>query len=302
VFVHHRLSGIVLASELPLPGLNASPTDNTAEVRVRQQRMTPPFGARSVGTTCCCDGRRLFCDVPGVGRIVAMDGVELLVESFAAQGMAAALPVLFAPGFGAILWQRGVMSLHAAAFLGDQGAIVICAATGVGKSTLVAAAGWLAGRLVACDDLAAIRLDDRGTPMLSPEGRCLRLDPASLNQLGISAHEEVRAGLSQRYVRPPESVSRDVPVEAIYILDDHAQRDASPAVVRLEPLEAAQVLLNHTYRRRLALAIAPQAIAVITRSLVASVPILRLLRPRGLRFVEETVAITISAHRDGVIH
>jgi hypothetical protein len=291
---------LTVGADIALPGVTStSPVEGFVDVHVRL-RPTPPTldGARAVGTTCESDGRRLLCRLPGIGRFLSSDGNTLDIEPDAGVSPSDLLPLALGTGWAALLHQRGRFPLRGAAVAVRGQAVIICGGGGAGKSTLAAALAQ-SGSTVLCDDVAAIGVDS-GAPVLWPERRCLQLADPALDQLQLwaDATGEVRPGTGKHYVRTADIGEWMPRLGAIYVLQDAVAPAPAPVLERLPPLAAAQILLAHAYRRRLALDSARAADwLAITAAIVGHVPVSVLSRPRGLSRLGETAAFVLAQVR-----
>ena len=279
----YRISGLTVAAEMELPGvvaLSGPPAPEDVEIRNRPVPDELP-GVATRGPIWEMDRRRFLLRLPGIGRFLADSGRTLDVEPEHGTHAADSMPFVLGTAFGALLHQRGKFVLHASAVAVDGKAYAFCGRSGIGKSTLAAALCRAGCRFIS-DDMSAIDLDEFGEPVLWPDGRRLKLfdDSVSLCNLGDSRREAVRSRIGKHYVEPPSTtVDGPVPLGAVYIL--HEPAVASPsAIERLSRLDAAQMLLLQTYRRRMVLAMGGAATQVrITGSILRSVPVFQLTRP-----------------------
>jgi hypothetical protein len=294
----YRISGLTVAAELPLPGaiaLDAAPAE--AEVRIVLRPVPENLAAPvAQGPGWQLDERRFLLALPSGARFLACDGTTLELDLPPGSDPADALPFALGTGLAALLYQRGTLVLHAATVERNGTAIALCASSGTGKSSLAAALCQQGCRLVS-DDVAAVAIDPAGRPLVQPDGRCLKLCDRTIDRFGLAPYrrEPVRPGIAKHYVALPQtvpaSVTTGVPLRAIYVLLDH-KPPHSAGIERQSPLVAAQILLNQSYRRRLALALAHRAagLPAVTAAVVAQVPVFRLTRPRALDLLADTAA------------
>lgn len=293
----YRMSGLTVASEVPLPGAiplaetDAAPVDATLRLGDAPERLDDPL---QQGAEWSIDDRRFLLSLPDIGRFMAADGRELIASP--APGVTAqdALPFVIGTTFAALLYQRGAWLLHGSAVIHRGRAFVFCGDSGVGKSTL-AAALCRAGCGFAVDDICAVDHPAGGEPIIRPDGRMLRLFSDSIRHAGLddAVGPPVRQCIDKFHVTPPPAAAETpdaVPLAAIYLLND-ATPVRPPGIEKLAPVTAAQALLRHSYRRRLALAYSGQGRpAARTAALLSHVGIYRLIRPRDFSRIGETVA------------
>jgi hypothetical protein len=191
---------------------------------------------------------RLRLEVPNVATYLASDGTDVVV---AAHHDAAANEVrlfLYGSVLGAILQQRGILTIHASAVTDGERAILFAGASGHGKSTL-AAAFLDAGYQLLSDDVVAIRSRPAGAFAAAayPE---IKLWADALKRLEIDAAglRRVREQLDKSYVSAIERFSAEpMPVSHVYILNSH-NRDEFVLTAATGRAKLG-FLVRNTYRR-----------------------------------------------------
>ncbi|WP_448192477.1 hypothetical protein [Azospirillum sp. sgz301742] len=299
----YRIAGLTVAAEMELPGvvpLTAPPGE--VDVHIRRRPVPDRLeGATIHGPVWEMEGRRFLLRLPAIGRFLAEDGRTLDMEPAPGTDPADAMPFLMGTGFGILLHQRGGMVLHAASVAAEGQAYAICGRSGAGKSTLVAAL-CQAGCNFVSDDVSAIALDDGGRPVLWPDGRQFKLFEESIAFCDLEEQRRgaVRTGIGKHYVEPPGPAGDGpVPLAAIYILRDQ-KPPLHAGIERLPPLDAAQALLNESYRPRMVLAMAKTSRQVaMTAAILRHVPVFHLTRPRDLDRLADTVT-AVQAHWRGL--
>jgi len=299
---HYQISGLKVATEVLLPGaipLLSAPeaVDVRVDLRAVPERIASPIAQ---GPGWAVSAHQFLLDLPGVGRILAADGETLHLDVPPGGDPDDAMPFLMGTGFGALLYQRGGMILHAATVEHDGSCISICAPSGFGKSTLAGALCRMGCRVV-CDDVSAVTLDPNDAherPLVHPDGRCLKLFDEAINRLDLRNRRQqaVRSNIGKFYVDPPAALCSPCALAAIYVLRD--EKPHQPAgIERQTTLQAAQILLDQSYRRRLALVMFRQdgRLSAINEAVLRRVPVFQLTRPRDLDRLEET-AVGVFKH------
>ncbi|MGE4178154.1 MAG: hypothetical protein AB7G65_20205 [Thermoleophilia bacterium] len=116
---------------------------------------------------------------------------------------------------------RGDTSVHAAAVQIGDGALLVGAPSGHGKSTL-AAAFWREGHRLLSDDLSCIR-HEGGGPVVVPGPALMRLRPDMAAELGVTAMPEAHVTPDRVRLRPAEDLVGDcapVPLRGIVLLGE----------------------------------------------------------------------------------
>jgi hypothetical protein len=303
-----RISGLAVRAEMELPGvIPAAVPAGKEDIRIRRRPVAERLEkATASGEDWDMDGRRFLLRLPGIGRLLASDGCNLDIDTEPGADPAEAMPFLLGTVFGALLLQRGGFVLHASSVAFGGRAWVFCGHRGIGKSTL-AAALCQAGCTFVNDDVCRIEPDGTERPVVWPDGRRLKLLDESIAGLDLEGwrRDVVQRGIGKYYVEPcgPQA-DRPVPVGAIYILNDEGPAGEA-SIVQLRALDAAQCLLNESYRPRLALGIGQSGSHVtrhvtVTAAILAHAPVFQLSRLRALNRLPGTAA-ELLAHWRGLI-
>jgi hypothetical protein len=248
------VSGLIVSSDLALPGLNAAPAGHGApEVTIRAGAVPDALANPSgKGLTWQIAGQSFLLSIPGIARVLLSEGRDI-VYAAEPDGDPADIPIfILGPVFGILLHQRQQVVLHASAVRVGDRAILFCGRSGSGKSTLAAALSKR-GYPLLTDDVCALSIEAqgarRGVPMVHPDGRQLKLWAEAIDVLdfGASRGERVRSRLEKFYVEPDRAHGGAVPLAAVYIL-----REARPPFVsgieRANAVDAARLLRRVAYR------------------------------------------------------
>lgn len=300
---NYRISGLTVAADRPLPGAIALST-HPQHIDVHLQLSDVPerlLAPTARGHLWEVNHREYLLNLPDVGRFYAADGAILNFEVAPGAPPENVTPYLTGIGLGALLYQRGSIILHASAVEHKGHCIAICAPSGTGKSTLAGALCRMGCRLVS-DDVTSITLNSSDLsmpPLVQPDGRCLKLYDVAIDQLEFSARRQqaVQTNIDKYYVEPPAALSTPCPLKAVYILRDAKSRSDAPSIAQQTLLNSAHLLLNNSYRRKLALAMMQQdpRLSKIKEAVLRIVPIFILTRPRDLNRLEE-VAENVFKH------
>jgi hypothetical protein len=241
----YRIAGLLVRSEVALPGAIACPNSSAHEVIIRPASV--PF--RFLGTDCSrnwqIQGDQLLVRVPGVARFLLTAGREIAFEPEQSTPVEDIAPYLAGGVFGALLHQRGQIALHASAVCVNGKAVLFCGPSGAGKSTLAAALGQHGYPLIA-DDLCALEL--ARSPMVHPDWRHLRLSPAAIDALGLGGKRgpPVHSRFAKSFVEPDHALAVPVPIRAIYVLQDAESRTG--ILARARAVDAVWSLMRNGYR------------------------------------------------------
>ena len=279
--------GLRIDSEVPLPfapsvAPDASEPDVTVRIGTTPTALTHPNVAR--GRVWYAEPGTFLVNLANVGRYLAIGGREIRVQPSGGSRRELGRHLVGSP-LGAVLQQRGLVTLHAAAVATDTGAVLFAGRGGMGKSSLVGALvqrgyamlsdGFTAVARGAGDPASA---DQLFTALPGLPG--LRLRPDALAELNCrpQAHSRVRAGI-EKYLLPVANFqATPLSLRAVYVLTAHDQ--AETAIERLSTGSAFCALRSHTYRKRVLAALGQQlplfrAISAMARQL----PVHRVKRP-----------------------
>ena len=247
--------GLCIRSTIALPGAVASTNRSRAPDVEIVEGITPVWdAARAWGVYRVASPDRFEIAVPGVARFTCLDRRRIVVDPIAGADRAHIADMLIATVLPALLWARGEVVLHAAAFLlpGASHAIAVAGVSGSGKSTALAHALTIGARQVA-DDSVRVGLSEQGAVASGLSG-------------GYFERIDDRGGRIFRAV-PPEQVGDACPLGALLVL--------TPDVTtphRLSGADAIAALLRHRHRPRIAALLGTEptllpVIAAIARTL-----------------------------------
>lgn len=291
----YRIAGLIVASDIELPG--AWPLgEGTPEVFMRHGTVAPALAHPLVSTRKWESAEdRFLLRVSGVGRFLLADGDMITFEREAGAPAAKAAAYLQGSVMGMLLLQRGCVVLHASAAEVNGRAMLFCGASGEGKSTLAATLSTM-GYPTIGDDVACIRFDAAGHPVVSADARQLKLSDEAIDALTLrGSRRGAVLGASKNYVSPPSrSLAQALPLQAIYMLrSDGIVQDG---IVPLETPRALQQLKRNAHRPGLV-----RRLGQAARYFEASARILHhvglfsLERRRGISGLRQTVSM-LEAH------
>jgi len=223
---------------------------------------------------------RFLLEVPEVAHYLVEDGIRVTIDPSPQADEADVLRFLRMTPLAALLFQRGTLALHAAAFAGPNGAVLIAGDSGAGKSTLLAAMlkrGW---NLLA-DDLAEVVLNENAMPMVFPTFPELTLWSDAKEKLKIVNNGKGRhlLPMKDRFVASPQ------PLRALYRLSVHKDE------IEISGIEGTKIfntLTTLSYNSRIADALCDRSAYMRQAAAIArAVPAHVLRRPRGRWCVDE---------------
>ena len=188
--------------------------------------------------------------------------------------------------WGALMYRRGALMIHASAVCAGSGAVAFCAKSGYGKSTLAALLSAEGHRLIS-DDLCCINLSGEGPAMVYPSIPRLKLWRDAAQELGWKPREKEDDHFRQDkhlYVKRAPDCLPPVPLRALYILGWGA-----PGISRLTGFPAiTRLLAAATWRGDLLLAAGkPEEHFAQCSELLKKVECWEFRRPRDLTQLTE---------------
>ena len=291
---HYLYAGLRIASEIHLPELQSFEQLIDGE----EDDVTIACG-EIPDTEIQADGGRIVSDVtchfavPGVGSFCVSNGRKILVQRSPDAALRQVRQWLLGSAWGALCYQRGLFLIHASAIMvGDQ-AVLFCALSKGGKSTLAARLGAQGYPLIS-DDLCHIKIPETGYPGIYRSAPRLKLWADALQILDSQPRwieqDASRAGKFHVTQIMSTEVNAAV-VTAIYLLEwgdlgigrlsgaSALRRFWAASTYRPELLGSPEQLGRYT----------SQSLSVLQR-----VPVWELRRPRNLEAMSETVELLAS--------
>ena len=289
---NYRLSGLAVASDLALPGLEETAFTPPAAVAIHAASVPESLGAdpADCGPSWEIVGERFLLRIPGLARFQLTAGREIAYQP--ETGIPATELAIFLVGtvFGILLHQRDHIALHASAVLVGGKAVLFCGPSGAGKSTLAAALGK-AGYPLITDDVCAISLEPGTGATIHPDGRQLKLWAQAIDRLDLAAArgEAVRNRFEKFYVAPEQAVTAPVPIGALYVLHE-ARGPDRPGIEKPNLVDAALIFRRNAYRPALIGRMGQKASYFqAAASVAASAGIFRLTRPLDFARMPEVI-------------
>ena len=288
----YRISGLSVASDLHLPGVEHTAFPPPAAVTIRADHVPTSLDAAAAdrGPSWEIAGDRFLLRIPGLARFLMTAGREIAYET--EHGIPAAELAIFVAGtvFGILLHQRDHIALHASAVLVGGKAVLFCGPSGAGKSTLAAALGKTGYPLIT-DDVCAISHETGKGAAIHPDGRQLKLWAQAIVQLDLAAArgDAVRNRLEKYYVAPEQAATGPVPIGALYVLHEARANDL-PGIAKPNLVDAALIFRRNAYRPALVGRMGQKASYFqAAASVAASAGIFRLTRPLDFAGMPEVI-------------
>jgi hypothetical protein len=283
---HYFAYGLRIRSELALPELAES--GSAADVTIRFGSVDhSQMGLPEDGLLWATEDEACI-SFAGIGSFLVRGGREIVVDPAPGEDERWVRNAVLGPVMGALLYQRGWLTLHASATSSGGAAVAFMADQRWGKSTMAAAMCAHGHHLVA-DDITAVK-NDGDRPIVSPGYPLLKLWPEAAAAVGENpaALLEIMPNVHKRGLRARrESSPEPLPLGCIYVLD---QGDA-PEIEPLRSQEALIEVVRNTYGRRLFQAVRTGSHLHQCADVINSVPVRRLKRPYSLTALSDVVRL-----------
>lgn len=247
---HYRVAGLTVASQTALPGLRRADIVGEADVDVHIYRRSVPLDldrADRSGPNWQSLGTTLLLRVPGILRMLILEGREIRFEPDA-DADAADLPVfLSGTGLGILMHQRKRLVLQASAISVNGRAVLFCGRSGAGKSTLAVALSGL-GHPILADDFCCLSRGPTGLDVQG-DGRAPQLWDRAIVALGVGdrAGKPVRPALMKRHLSHGGDHQHTLPLGMIYELQP-ANPASPPGIRQPRSVDGIHILLRNAYR------------------------------------------------------
>ena len=225
-YQHYSAYGLNIRSEIPLPTtmLESSAVSSDIEIRidtVERWKIYAPIRTHYVIEVS--DGVLLHWDK--IGTYLVRNGREIIVDPSPNGDIGLLQLVLIGAVMAVLLYQRGLLVLHASAVEVNGSGVAFVGAKGAGKSTLAAVLCSRNHSLLA-DDVVAIDLAGN-TPSVLPAFPQIKLLPDSVTMLDHDPEILPRFSqlIDKRELRTAPVPASRIPLSRIYMLDKSSKAE-----------------------------------------------------------------------------
>jgi hypothetical protein len=219
---HYLFAGLRIGSEIPLPEWAAFEDPSPAgepqvHILIEEDRGTD---ASAEGELRAITAREYRSFVPGLGSFRVLDGRRILVAPLKGGTPQQFRPWLTGSAWAALCYQRGMFLIHASGVMAGDSAVLFCARTKGGKSTM-AAQMHARGHALVSDDLCNLDIPGKGVPVVFPSTPRFKLWKDALGEIGWNTErmepDHTRAGKFHA-LRTTNNLLERAPLRAIYLL------------------------------------------------------------------------------------
>lgn len=286
----YRAFGLNILSEIEFRGFRPSVGPPDVFVRLGVVPIHLDGASPLRGILYEASSRRFLFSVERVARYLASDGNQIDIEPAPGADLESVLVFLHTCVFGALLYQRGVLPLHASAVIGARGAVVIAGRSGYGKSTLAGALHRL-GFPVIADEICAVETGP--TPAVLPSNPCILLWPDAIERLGVEISSLRRQRPSvEKFVYPVDNECEDraVPIQAIYFLE--VVESSGVSLTPVTGIDTIRFLAPNAYRNRFVESMNLSArLFLQLQKIAGAVPMAKITRPASGFLLDELTAL-----------
>lgn len=284
----YTIFGLGVASQFPFPNMPGTPGAVDVEVRYGQVPEGIP-DAKFRGIRFQAGPGRFLLRVDNVARYYVAHGRTIIIQREPGASDEEVLLFLMGSVFGGLLYQRGILPLHAGAVEVEGGAVLFAGPSGIGKSTLVGGLRKRGYRTLA-DDVCAVDVRNSGHHMAVPGFPHLKLWADALEKLDVkkTGLRRVRQDPAfEKYFVPMDFRHQNpAPVRSVLVLD--ATNTDLFEVCELTGMGRVGPLVRHTYRQGFLKGLGGKAGHFKQCAKLANaVRIIRLTRPKNSFRLEE---------------
>jgi hypothetical protein len=285
---------------MPVPGLPPWTGDAIApEVVLRHgpvpERLDPSAWSSRNGVWSIDAARRMVLLRPlGLPAVLVRSGAAVDVTPHADGGNAVAITrLLLGPVAGTVLYQQGIVPLHASSVVVGDAAIAFSGVSGSGKST-IAAALVKSGYPLLSDDITPICFGDDGSAWALSGSPNLWLAPDSAASLA-SGEAEAGDRVAGEKLCLAQGMTDARPRQLAALVRLQAgSGNSEPQLTRLAGASAIYPVHEIIYRFSLAHRLGRRAVTTgALLKVAAAIPVYRLVLPRDLARLPEAVALVV---------
>ena len=290
----YRIFGLTIESSIEIPGLtqatSGSKTKERTDVRIELGEVPLQLENPEVKGACYDAGPgRFLLKVKGIARFLVKDGKEIVIHLFPDVSLDDMRVFLLDPVLGALLHQREMLPMQAAAVAVEDGCVLVCGPPASGKTTVVRALIKRGYPLIA-DGICVLRIDtgqnnggQTSAVALAPGLSQQKIWRDSMKELGedINSYSPVRSGLKKYSVPANECVVREdrpLPLKKIFVLTPYNHRHVR--LTTLSGMERFEALNLNVYKASFVVDGKTRAVYFKTLGQTANtVPVIRAERP-----------------------
>ncbi|MGH1579290.1 hypothetical protein [Planktotalea sp.] len=211
----YRAFGIGITSQIELPLLTLDHTGDAPSVSIAASNIQcNNFEAKDCGVLWKTAPDQFQISVPGIGTMRVQNGCDIALDILPEAAPEQVETLILSTGFCALLQQRHLLAMHAAAVVTDAGAALLAGVSGAGKSLLLAALNQRGFQMIS-DDITALENID-GEYVARPSWNAVKLMPDASAKLGLDMELNHQG---KHVFKMPDFCTRKMRVDQIIFLD-----------------------------------------------------------------------------------
>lgn len=298
---HYWGYGLHIASEIAFPELLPITFDNAADVTIKLGTTPRVLTGENIvrRLQVSISPTQYLLKVNGVATYYAHNSSEIIVEPEPGADDQSIRLFLLSNVMAAIIHQRDMVPMHASAIVHQDGIVLFCGESGVGKSTTISKLNQIGYKLFS-DDVCVLRNTTGNSKKIEAFGSypMIKLWQNSFKILDLPLAE------SNAQIRPhlpkyagyfhEEFITTAQPVKQIFILEKSVDSKKA-SIKKLNSIEAFSQLEKNIYRRLQAEAAKKRKVNfTMLTQLTSKIPVFRLSRPRNTNSLSQLVDLVDS--------
>lgn len=282
--------GLKIKSDIDLPELLTISKMESVDITISEVKaLSEPIFSKENEYLWESSATRFAQRIPNVAEYLVTYGKQIEIARLEDSSDIDVRLYLLGSIIGALLQQRGFLTLHASTIKTELGAVLFIGKSGAGKSTLLNAL-LQHGYSMMCDDVTPVKLSNKRLTTIAGFPRS-RLWADSAAKLAHDTQTLERVGSDiEKYAIPVKNqfYNGEAPIQHIFILSSHNQDKILQKKQTLS--ESFEWLQQYTYRKRFVRgnALMKNQFEMVT-TLSQKIPLTQFTRPEHLFLLDELV-------------
>lgn len=246
--------GLNIKSEIPLPELSQSYTDEPPEVEILIANLDLEFGNKAYQQgRIIVDGQKVMFQISGAATFKIEDGQRIIVSPIKNADYNKIRLYILGTCMGILLMQRKILALHGSAVAIGGKAYAFVGDSGAGKSTL-ASAFMNNGFKLLTDDVIPVTIKENGLPFIFPTYPQQKLWDESLQYFDMDSRDyNPLFERENKFAIPVHSQYHDSPMILGGLFEITKNESNNIIINPINGLERFSRLYNQTFRKSLIL-------------------------------------------------
>jgi hypothetical protein len=244
----YRAFGLTILSEIEFPELNIEINNATIDIEVKLEDLSERWSISGENSDFVIKKQFVMFKAYNIAIFSIEDGCKISVSPLDGFDEDKVRLWILGTCMGALLLQRKIIPLHGSAVVINGKAYAIVGDSGAGKSTL-ASAFTNNGYQILTDDVIAVTLDEKNTPIVTPSYPQQKLWQDSIESFGMkSKNYKSIHGRETKYYIPMSSSFYNASVPLAGVIELVKSENDSIEMKRIENLHRFYTLYSNTFR------------------------------------------------------